>query len=178
MRAQGGSTAGAGLGTPRLPAGMSWHGHPGTPWNNLVGRCSKNQQEAQEMMGGSELSRCPEGLRHPVSHGQGCWDPPGSWHGSISLSPGHPSSLRPAVLPLGVLARAPCSSKPIALQRMEHSDILQSLQRLSHCKSWLSAASRSCGEMGENKMLLCSIRHSLHVPGLPEVVPPAPLQRE
>lgn len=178
MRAQGGSTPGAGPGHTPPPG---WHVLARAPRHAAAqsGRqMLQNQQEAQEMLGGSALSHCPEGLRHPMTHGQGCWDQPGSWHGSISPSPGHPSSLGPAVLPLGVLPSTPRSSKPVALQRMEQSDISQSLQRLSRCKSGLSAASRSCGEMGENKTLLCSIRHSLRVPGLPGAGPPAPLQRE
>lgn len=178
MRAQGGSTPGAGPGHTPPPG---WH---------VLARAPRHaaEQSGLQMLqkpargprndGGSELSCCPEGLRYLVTHGQECWDPPGSWHSSISLSPGPPSSLRPTVLPRGVLPRAPCSSKPVTLQRKEQSDILQSLQRLSRCKSWLSAASGSCREMGENKMLLCSIGHSLHVPGLPGLVPPAPLQRE
>lgn len=73
-------------GTPRLSADISWHGHPGTPGHNLLSRCLQNRQRAQEMIGeggGSALSHCPEGLRHPVSHGWGCREPPGPWHGSM-----------------------------------------------------------------------------------------------
>lgn len=71
MRAQGGSTPGAGPGHTPPPG---WHVLARAPRHAAAqsGRqMLQNQQEAQEMLGGSALSHCPEGLRRPMTRGAG-----------------------------------------------------------------------------------------------------------
>lgn len=98
----------------------------GTIWS---ADASKTSNGPRKLGGGSALSRCPEGLRHPAAHGWGCQDPPGPWHGSMrprSQPSPSPGTRRP---PAGAGQRcrwvcrptpgSPRSSKPAALQRME-----------------------------------------------------------
>lgn len=118
-----------GLGTPRLSAGMSWHGRPSTPWHNLVCRCFQNQQRAKETGESWHFPAARRGSGTRRAMAGGCQDPPGSWHSSVQTcsqpSPS-PGTRRP---PAGAGQRcrwvcrpapgSPRSSKPAALQRME-----------------------------------------------------------
>lgn len=92
--------AGPGRTPPHLPAGMSWHS---TQWHNVVGRCLQNHQRAQEIAGGSAISHCPRGLRHPVSHS---WRVPGPTLPTVQLRAPFPAVPGPCCPPAG--AGQPC----------------------------------------------------------------------
>lgn len=169
-----------GLGAPRPTSRLACPGTAprGTMW---WADASETSNRLRRQQGGSAISHCPRGFRHPVSHS---WGVPGPTWPMAQLCAPLPAVPGPLCPPAGagqpcrwVCRPAPGSPRSSKTSRSPKdgwsSKIFSRAPSVYHTVNLgFQQLYDAAGRWGENKMLLCSVRRSLRVP-----VPPAPLAR-